>query len=63
LTEKGIVSGVLTVVESFGGAGARAVIEDADTCSNNVSVSGVFRTIVRSFVAAPVMISTPRADV
>jgi len=63
LTEKGIVTGVLTVAESFGGPGARAVSEDADTCSNTVSVIGTFRTTVRPFVAAPVMISTPRADV
>jgi hypothetical protein len=63
LTEKEIVSGVLTVAESFGGPVARAVTEDADTCSNTLSVSGTFRTIVRSFVTAPVMISTLRADV
>jgi hypothetical protein len=63
LIEKGIVSGLLTVVESFGGSAANAVTEDADTCSNAVSVIGTFRTTVRPFVAAPVMISTPRADV
>jgi hypothetical protein len=51
------------VAESFGGPGARAVIEDADTCSNDASASGTFRTIVRSFVAVAVMISAPRADV
>jgi hypothetical protein len=63
LTEKGIVSGMLTVAESFVGPGARAVIEDADTCSNAVSVIGKFRTIVRLLVTVLAMISTPRADV
>jgi hypothetical protein len=51
------------MAESFGGSGARAITEDADTCSNTRSAIGTFRTIVRSFVAAPVMISTLPADV
>jgi hypothetical protein len=58
-----IVSGVLTVAESFGGFDDRAVSTDADTCSNIVSVIGTFRTIVRSFGGVPVMISTPGVDV
>jgi hypothetical protein len=58
-----IVSAVLTVAEPFDEFATRAVFADADTCSNGTPLSGTFRTVVRSFGEAPMLISTPRADV